>query len=104
MKRGNIKMRIKTEILQKMVSKAIQGSSNNKMIPLTSLIGIEFKEDILGGKGSLILTTTDGSNQFKVNHTVEGTGEFYTIVNAETFSKLVGKTTKEFIELENKKN
>lgn len=97
-------MKIKTEILQNMVSKVIQGASFNKMIPLTSLIGIEFKEDSMGGKGNLILTTTDGSNQLKINQEVEGTGEFYTIVNADTFAKLVGKTTKEFIELENKEN
>ena len=97
-------MKIKTEILQKIVSKAIQGAGNNKMIPLTSLIGIEFKEDSIGGKGNLILTTIDGSNQLKINQEVEGTGDFYTIVNAETFAKLVGKTTKEFIELENKEN
>ena len=97
-------MKIKTELLQNMVSKAIQGASFNKMIPLTSLIGIEFKEDTLGKKGNLILTTTDGSNQLKINQEVEGIGEFYTIVNADTFSKLVGKTTKEFIELENKEN
>ena len=52
-------MQIKTELLQKMVAKAIQGSSFNKMKPLTSLIGIEVK-----GK-DLTLTTTDGSNQLK---------------------------------------
>lgn len=97
-------MKIKTETLQKMVSKAIQGSSNNKNLPLTSLIGIEAKGDIL------TLTTTDGSNTFKVNQNIEVDGqiavsnEFYTIVNAETFSKLVGKTTKEFITLENTEN
>jgi len=96
-------MKIRTDILQKMVSKAIQGASANKMIPLTSLIGIEVK-----GK-DLTLITTDGSNQFKVNAEIEyepmyGPQEFYTIINAETFSKLVGKTTKEFIGLENKEN
>jgi len=97
-------MNIKTELLQKMVAKAIQGASMNKMIPLTSLIGIEFKENILGGNGNLILTTTDGSTQLKINQEVEGNGEFYTIVNADTFAKLVGKTTKATIELENKEN
>lgn len=97
-------MKIKTEILQKMMTKAIKGASNNKMLPLTSLIGIEARGDIL------TLTTTDGSNQLEVMQKIElGTNitvsnEFYTIVNAETFAKLVGKTTKEFIELENKEN
>ena len=91
-------MKIKTSILQKMVAKVINGASNNKMIPLTSLIGIEVK-----GK-DLTLITTDGSNTFKVNQSIENIEEFYTIVNADTFSKLVGKTTKEFIELINKEN
>lgn len=96
-------MKIKTELLQKMVSKAIQGASFNKMIPLTSLIGIDVKGE------NLTLTTTDGSNQFRVIEKIDydpmyGPQEFYTIVNADTFSKLVGKTTKEFIELENKEN
>lgn len=97
-------MKIKTEILQKMVAKVINGAGNNKMIPLTSLIGIEYLDD------NLILTTTDGSNQFKVNMTevqlgiTEKQSNFYTIVNADTFAKLVGKTTSEYITLENKEN
>ena len=97
-------MKIKTEVLQKMVAKSIQGASFNKMIPLTSLIGIKYVDD------NLILTTTDGSNQLKVSMTevqlgiTEKQPNFYTIVNADTFSKLVSKTTKEFIELENKDN
>lgn len=97
-------MKIKTDILQKMISKAIQGASNNKMIPLTSLIGIEVQKDLMTNSSNLILTTTDGSNTFKVNQSIEKIEEFYTIVNADTFAKLVGKTTKEFIELENKEN
>ncbi len=58
-------MQIKTELLQKMVAKAIQGSSFNKMKPLTSLIGIEVK-----GK-DLTLTTTDGSNQLKIKQQID---------------------------------
>ena len=96
-------MKIKTELLQNMISKAIKGASNNNMIPITSLIGIEVHKD------TLILMTTDGSNQLRINakidyDTLYGSNNFYTIVNADTFSKLVSKTTKEFIELENKEN
>jgi DNA polymerase III sliding clamp (beta) subunit (PCNA family) len=96
-------MKIKTNLLQEMVAKAIQGASNNKLIPITSLIGIELKENIL------TLMTTDGSNQLKIIQNLENeiqdvNQEFYTIVNAETFAKLVGKTTKEFIELTNNEN
>ena len=92
-------MKIKTEILKEMVSKAIKGSSMNKLLPITNYIGIDLHE------GILILTTTDGNNALKVkNNQVESSELFYTIVNADTFSKLVSKTIGEFIELENKEN
>lgn len=96
-------MKIKTELLQNMIAKATQGASNNKMIPITSLIGIKVKGE------ELTLMTTDGSNQFRVIEKIDydplyGPQNFYTIVNADTFSKLVSKTTSEYIELENKEN
>ena len=94
-------MKTKSDLLQKMVAKVIQGASNNKMLPITNLIGISFKDK------QLKLTTTDGANIFVVKdiiHDVEDDAEFYTIVNAEQFSKLVGKTTKEYIELSNEEN
>lgn len=61
-------------------------------------MGIAVKNDVL------TLITTDGSNQLRVNHKIEDSSDFYTIVNAETFSKLVGKSVTEYIELENKEN
>lgn len=96
-------MKIKTSILQDMVSKAIKGASNNKMIPITNLLGIEVNGE------NITLMTTDGSNQLiiksKVNYDpMYGPQDFYTIINADTFSKLVGKTTTEFIELNNNEN
>lgn len=92
-------MKIKTSILQEMVSKAVKGASNNKMIPISSFIGIEIK------KGTLTLMTTDGSNQLRVSKKLEGDSvDFYSVVDVDKFSKLVGKTTSEFIELNNKDN
>lgn len=93
-------MKIKTNILQEMVAKAIKAVSNNKMIPLTSLIGIELQNN------KLTLQTTDGNNFLKVSQQVECLANevFYSIVNADTFSKLVGKTTSEYITLENNEN
>lgn len=99
-------MKIKTELLQEMVTKAIKGASNNPMLPITTYIGITLKEEIL------TLMTTNGSNQLRIKNKIEldpingpvDKQEFYTIINADTFSKLIGKTTKEFIELENKEN
>ena len=91
-------MKIKTNLLQEIVAKSIKGASMNKMIPITSLMGIELKNNIL------TLMTTDGSNHLRVSEKIENddinvTEDFYTIINADTFSKLVGKTTKEFIEI-----
>ena len=97
-------MRIKTEILKEMISKAVKGAGMNKMLPITNLIGIQFKEDSIGNAGTLTLMTKDGYNDLLISNEVEGKGDFYTIVNVETFSKLIGKTTKEFIELENEDN
>ena len=92
-------MKINTKLLQDMVSKAIKGTSNNKMIPITSLISIE----ILSGK--LILKTTDGSNHLYITEKLEGDyTNFYSIVNADMFAKLVSKTTSEYIELNNKES
>ena len=93
-------MKIKTSILQEMVAKAIKAVSNNKMIPLTSLIGIELNNN------ELILQTTDGNNVLTISQQVECLENevFYSIVNADTFSKLVGKTTSEYIILENSEN
>lgn len=96
-------MKIKTELLQNMISKAIKGASNNNMIPITTLMGIEVKENIL------TLMTTDGSNQLRVKEKIESNvllepTDFYTLVNADIISKLVSKTTKEYIELINNDN
>ena len=92
-------MKIGTSLLQEMVSKAIKGAGMNKMIPITSLLGIEIKS------GILTLMTTDGSNHLRISSKLEGDStDFYTIVNADTFAKLIGKTSKESIELTNEPN
>lgn len=91
-------MKINTKILQEMIAKSIKGSSNNTMIPITSLIGIELKDNVL------TLMTTDGSNHLEISQDLESEiqdagQEFYTVVNAEIFSKLVAKTTTDVIYL-----
>lgn len=92
-------LKISTKLLQDMVAKAIKGSSNNKMIPITSLLGLEVKDN------TLTLMTTDGSNHLRVKEKIEvdvaesSAENFYIVVNAETFSKLIAKTTTEKIAL-----
>ena len=98
-KRKEKPMKISTKLLQDMISKAIKGAGNNKMIPITSLLVIE----VLANK--LTLKTTDGSNYLYISEMLEGDyAEFYSIVNAEVFAKLVSKTTSEYIELLNETN
>ena len=79
---------IKTAVLQDLVNKAIKGAGNDKVMPITQLIGIE----LIGQ--NLYLSTTDGENHLTVYDkviTAEGDSAF--CVSAETFSKLVAKTT-----------
>ena len=93
-----MKLKLKTLKLQEMVSKSIKGASNNKMIPITGLMAIVLK------KGVLTLITTDATNTLKVmEKDIEG-DEFYVVVQADIFSKLVSKITTETITLTLKEN
>lgn len=85
-------MKIKTSKLQEMVSKVIKCASNNKLIPMTGLIGIEVSDGILS------LTCTDATNYMTVSETIEGE-PLYVTVSAELFSKLIGKITSVEVEL-----
>ena len=93
-----MKLKLKTLKLQEMVSKAVKGASNNKMIPITGLMAIVLK------KGVLTLITTDATNTLKVmEKNIEG-DDFYVVVQADIFSKLIAKTTTETITLTLKEN
>ncbi|MDD3039718.1 hypothetical protein [Bacteroides sp.] len=88
-----MKLTVKTLQLQELVSKAIKGASNNKMIPITWLIAIELKSN------TLTLTTTDATNNLKVlAKDIQGE-DFYVVVQADIFSKLVAKMTSDNISL-----
>lgn len=88
-------LKITTTDLQNMVSKASQCVSNNKLIPMTSLINIQ----CIGGE--LMLVTTDYTNYFytKSPSKVECDSDCIVSVLADTFVKLVQKTTSETISL-----
>jgi DNA polymerase III sliding clamp (beta) subunit (PCNA family) len=88
-----MKITVKTSLLQQMVAKVVKGASNNKMIPITSLMAIEQKD------GVLTLTTTDSTNTFKVFNKLPEQEEFYVVVPVDIFSKLVARTTTENITL-----
>lgn len=87
-------MKVKTQVLQEMLTKAVRGSVPNKMLPLTSLIGVKSE----GNKFELI--TTDGSNYLYVRGENEDSADLDISVDIDKFSKLIGKFTTEFTELE----
>lgn len=86
---------LKTETLQNLVNKAVKGMSDNKMLPITEMIGI----NISGNKLSLV--TTDGRNKVEVLDTIENSSneELGIAVKGADFSKLVQKTTSQNITL-----
>ena len=89
-----MKITIKTEKLKDMVSRAVKGVGNNKLIPLTSLMAIEVTNN------RLTLITTDATNYLYVVDDKIVADDFYAVVDANTFSKLVSKMTCENIVLE----
>ena len=86
---------IKTQELQEMVGRAIQCVTNNKLIPLTSLMSISVNS------GVLLLTTTDATN-FYYNYSKSKVEceDFEVSVLADLFTKLIQKTTSENVTIE----
>ena len=85
---------INTTKFQELVAKAVKGSSNNKLLPITSLMAID-----LAGK-RLVLTTTDTTNYFQVSTAVDTADTFSIVVLADSFAKLISKMTCENITLD----
>ena len=89
-----MKLTLKTEKLKEMVSRAVKGAGNNKLIPLTSLMAIEVTDN------KLTLITTDATNYLYITEDKVVADNFYVVVDATTFSKLISKMTCENITLE----
>lgn len=84
---------IKTEQFKSMVAKSVKGASQDKILPITSMIAIDLK------KGKLVLTTTDTTNTLQVmTNGVDG-DDFYVVIPVDVFSKLIAKTNSEKITL-----
>ena len=77
-------MKIKTELLKELVNKSINGAGNNKLIPITQLMGIKRADD------TIQLTTTDATNYLYVYGTLDADVEdsINVTVFAEQFSKV----------------
>ena len=82
-----------TEALKKMVSYAIQGAGFNKLLELSTYMGIRVYE------GELSLNTTDGTNYLSVSGKCVA-DDMNITVNAELFSKLIGKINSDTVDME----
>lgn len=89
-----MKLSIKTVVLQEMVSRAIKGAGQNKLMPLTSLMAIRLKDH------QLSLITTDASNTMYIMQDKTEGDDFYCTVQVDQFSKLISRMTSENITLE----
>lgn len=88
-----MQLKIKAEKLKEMVSRAVKGAGNNKLIPITSLMAVELKDN------TLTLITTDATDYLYIREEkVEG-DDFYVVVPAEIFVKLISKLTCETVTL-----
>lgn len=89
-----MQLTIKTEKLKDMVARSVKGVGDNKLIPLTSLMAIEVKENVL------TLITTDATNYLYIIEDKVVADDFYVVVDANTFVKLISKMTCENVTLE----
>ena len=80
-----MKLTIKTDIFKEIISRAIKGASQNKLIPLTSLMAIQLKDD------QLTVITSDATNYLYINQDNIAGDDFYVVVQVEQFSKLISK-------------
>lgn len=90
-------VKIKTEVLQEMVSRAVRGASNSGRL-ITSVIGIELKDEVL------TLTTTDENNYLYIREEGVKGKDFYAVTLADRLAKLVLRTTADTITLKKEKN
>ena len=89
-----MKLIINTTELKEMVSKAEKGAGNNKLLPISCLIGIKCDD-------KLTLTTTDGTNYLCVTKELSNPAEAFNVaVAVDRFSKLVARMTCEQVTIE----
>ena len=88
-------MKVNTEQFKELVSKSVVGASNNKLIPITQLMGIKKSGN------SIMLTTTDATNYLYIFGDIDGNEPDMSVtVFADQFAKLVSKMTSKTITFE----
>lgn len=88
-----MKLTINTERFKEMLSKATQGASENKLLPITCMIGIDVSNQ------KLRLTTTDSTNYLYILGDVPDAEDFSVTVYADIFAKLISRMACEMVTL-----
>lgn len=89
-----MKFTITTAVLQDMLTKSTKCASNDNQRPLTGLIAIQLKDNVL------TLITSSATNYLYVHKDKIAGEDFYVVVPVDIFSKLVSKLTAENTTLE----
>ena len=89
-----MKFTITTAVLQEMLTKSTKCASNDNQRPLTGMIAIQLKDNVL------TLITSSATNYLYVQKDKIAGEDFYVVVPVEIFSKLVSKLTAENTTLE----
>lgn len=87
------KLKIGAVRFQDMVARAVKGASENKLLPITSMMEIRMESN------TLTLTTTDTANTLRIIADKVDGEDFVTVVPVKIFSGIVGKLTSDNIEL-----
>ena len=80
-----MKFTVNAEKCLALVSDVAKGVGNNKLLPITGMIGIEFTE------GKLSLLSTDGANILRITTDESGEEDGYATVTADVFVGLISK-------------
>lgn len=92
-------MKIKTETLKTMLSKAVKGAGNNKLLPITGLMKLTVAPN------ELWITTTNMVNFLTVKGNLSDSDEFNDcVIEVEKFAKLVSKMTCEYVTIKDNGN
>lgn len=86
-----MKLTIGTELMKDVMSRAVKGVGNNKLLPITQMICVELKD------GILTTITTDGTNYLYVREQHVAGDDFYVVTDANQLAKLISKMTSDTI-------
>ncbi len=89
-----MKIKLNTATFQNMVAKAVKGVGGNNNLFITQLMAIRLQDN------ALTLITTNGEQYLYISEPKIAGDDFYVVVPADKFSKLISKQTCEDITLE----